>query len=50
MLVSEIVPMLLSAEEIPLKDMKRVVEMFVGNERWLHPLGMSCSLASMRSI
>jgi len=50
MLVSEIVPMLLEAEEIPLKDMKRVVEMFVGNERWFHPLGMSCSLASMRSI
>lgn len=50
MLVSEIVPMLLSAEEIPVKDMKRVVEMFVGNERWFHPLGMSCSLASMRSI
>ena len=24
--------------------------MFVGNERWFHPLGMSCSLASMRSI
>lgn len=50
MLVSEIVPMLLDADEIPVKDMKRVVEMFVGNERWFHPLGMSCSLASMRSI
>ena len=50
MLVSEIVPMLLSDNEIPVKDMKRVVEMFVGNERWFHPLGMSCSLASMRAI
>ena len=50
MLVSEIVPMLLDADEIPVKDMKRVVEMFVGNERWFHPLGMSCSLASKRSI
>ena len=48
MLVSEIVPMLLADDEIPVKDMKRVVEMFVGNERWFHPLGMSCSLASMR--
>ena len=50
MLVSEIVPMLLNDDDIPVKDMKRVVEMFVGNERWFHPLGMSCSLASMRSI
>ena len=50
MLVSEIVPMLLSDDDIPVPDMKRVVEMFVGNERWFHPLGMSCSLASMRSI
>ncbi len=50
MLVSEIVPMLLADDEIPVRDMKRVVEMFVGNERWFHPLGMSCSLASMRSI
>lgn len=50
LLVSEIVPMLLADDDIPVKDMKRVVEMFVGNERWFHPLGMSCSLASMRSI
>lgn len=50
MLVSEIVPLLMGDESLPVRDMKRVVEMFVGNERWFHPLGMSCSLASMRAI
>lgn len=49
-LVSEIVPMLLSDPDLSVPDMKRVVEMFVGNERWFHPLGMSCSLASLRCI
>jgi hypothetical protein len=50
LLVSEIVPMLLSDEELDAATIKRVTEMFVGNERWFHPLGMSCSLASMRAI
>jgi hypothetical protein len=49
-LVSEIVPLLLSDPDIAVNDMKHVVEMFVGNERWFHPLGMSCSLASIRCI
>lgn len=50
MLVSEIVPMLLGDEDLDIPTIKRVTEMFVGNERWFHPLGMSCSLASMRCI
>lgn len=50
LLVSEIVPMLLGDGELDVPTMKRVVEMFVGNERWFHPLGMSCALASLRSI
>jgi len=49
-LVNEIVPMLLSDEDLDVATLRRVVEMFVGNERWFHPLGMSCSLASLRSI
>ncbi len=50
LLVSEIVPMLLGDEDLDTPTIKRVAEMFVGNERWFHPLGMSCSLASLRSI
>ncbi|MFR3291133.1 MAG: DUF1116 domain-containing protein [Lachnospiraceae bacterium] len=42
--------MLLGDEDLDIPTIKRVTEMFVGNERWFHPLGMSCSLASMRCI
>ena len=49
MLVSEIVPMLLSDEDLDIPTIKRVTEMFVGNERWFHPLGMSTRTSTRSS-
>jgi hypothetical protein len=50
MLVSQIVPMLLNNQSLDQKTVARVTEMFIGNERWFHPLGMSSSMAVIRSI
>ena len=50
MLVSQIVPMLMNCKSLDQKTITRVTEMFVGNERWFHPLGMASSMAVIRSI
>lgn len=50
MLVSQIVPMLMNCKSLSQKAITRITEMFVGNERWFHPLGMASSMAVIRSI
>ena len=48
-LIGEIVPRLWNAG-LDTETVNRVTEMFLSTERWFHPLGMSGSMASVRSI
>lgn len=49
MLISEIVPMMLSAG-LEAKIVNRCIEMFLSTERWFHPLGLASSMAITRGI
>ncbi len=48
-LVGVIIPMLFNAG-LDSSTLKRITEMFLGTERWFHPLGMAGSMASIRGI
>jgi hypothetical protein len=48
-LIGEIIPMLFRSN-LDIKVLTRVSEMFLGTERWFHPLGMAGSMASIRGI
>jgi len=48
-LIAEIIPMLFRSK-LDRDTVTRVSEMFLGTERWFHPLGMAGSMAAIRGI
>ncbi len=49
LLLEVMIPKLLHSD-LDMATITKCVDMFLSTERWVHPLGMSTSLASMRSI